>query len=217
MGNVALVFTGGDPPPPNALRSLPPADVVIAADSGLDHAMALGFPVDLVVGDLDSADPAAIDAAVAAGAAVEHHPEVKDATDLELALLAARDRGCTHVIVVGGHGGRLDHFLANALLLASPTLADLRVEARLGDARVFVVRRDHELHGEAGDLCTLLPLGGPAIGVRTEGLRFPLHGETLGPGSTRGVSNELLSSVARVSLVDGVLLAILPDPGKAKQ
>jgi thiamine pyrophosphokinase len=217
MGSVALVFAGGDPPPPDALRSLPTSDLVIAADSGLEHAMALGFRADLIVGDLDSVDPAAVDAAIAAGAAVEHHPEAKDATDLELALLAARDRGCTHVIVVGGHGGRLDHFLANALLLASSALAGVRVEARLGDAQVFVVRGEHELHGEAGDLCTLLPLGGPALGVRTEGLRFPLRGETLEPGSTRGVSNELLSSVARVSLVDGVLLAILPDPGKAEQ
>lgn len=217
MGSVALVFAGGDPPPPDALRSLPPADLVIAADSGLDHAVALGFRVNLIVGDLDSADPALIDAAVAAGAAVEHHPEDKDTTDLELALLAARDRGCTSAIVVGGHGGRLDHFLANALLLASSALSGVSVEARLGDAQVFVVRGEQELHGEAGDLCTLLPLGGPALGVRTEGLRFPLRGETLDPGSTRGVSNELLSSVARVSLLDGVLLAILPDPGKANR
>jgi thiamine pyrophosphokinase len=217
MGSVALVFAGGDRPPPDALRGLPTSDLVIAADSGLDHAVALGFPISLVVGDLDSADPKAVAAAVAAGATVEHHPEAKDATDLELALLAARDRGCTHVIVVGGHGGRLDHFLANALLLASSALAGLRVEARLGDARVFVVRGEHELHGDAGDLCTLLPVGGPALGVRTEGLRFPLHGKTLEPGSTRGVSNELLSSVARVSLVDGVLLAILPDPERGNR
>ena len=90
------------------------------------------------------------------------------------------------------------------------------MEARLGDARVFVVRRELELDGEPGDLCTLLPVGGPALGVRTEGLRFPLHGETLEPGSTRGVSNELLASVARVSLVDGVLLAIVPDPEGAE-
>ena len=93
----------------------------------------------------------------------------------------------------------------------------VNVEARLGDAQVFVVRGECELHGEPGDLCTLLPLGGPALGVSTEGLRFPLRGETLEPGSTRGVSNEMLSSPARVSLVGGVLLAILPDPGKAWQ
>ena len=150
MGSVALVFAGGDPPPPHALRSLPRADLVIAADSGLDHATALGFAVDLIVGDLDSADPATIDTAVAAGAAVEHHPEAKDATDLELALLAACRRGYTAIIVVGGHGGRLDHFLANTLLLASSEFAGVRLEARLGDAQVFVVRGEHELHGEAG-------------------------------------------------------------------
>ena len=211
MGNVAFVFAGGDRPPPEALGGLPPPDVVIAADSGLDHATALGFAVDVIVGDLDSADPAAVDAAIAAGTVVERHPEAKDATDLELALLAARTRGCERVVVVGGHGGRLDHFLANALLLASPELADLQVEARFGDARVFVVRSDQELQGAVGNLCTLLPLGGPAAGVRTEGLRFPLCRETLEPGSTRGVSNEFLVPVARVSLDDGVLLAIVVD------
>ena len=217
MGSVALVFAGGDPPPADALRNLPPADLVIAADSGLEHAVALGFAVDLVVGDLDSVDPAAIDAAVAAGAAVERHPEAKDATDLELALLArARPR------VHARHRGRRTRRSSRPLPGERAPARVLRtrrrqVEARLGDAQVFVVRDEHELHGEAGDLCTLLPLGGPALGVRTEGLRFPLRGETLEPGSTRGVSNELLSSVARVSLVDGVLLAILPDPGKAEQ
>jgi thiamine pyrophosphokinase len=216
MGNVALVFAGGDRPPPGALANLPAHDLVIAADSGLDHALALGFAVDLIVGDLDSALPASIDTAVASGARVERHDVAKDATDLELALLAARDAGYERAIVVGGHGGRLDHFLANALLLASSELARVQVEARLGDAQVVVVRDEHELHGEAGDLCTLLPVGGPAVGVRTEGLRFPLHRETLAPGSTRGVSNEFLGSVARVSIDGGVLLAVLPDFGKVK-
>jgi thiamine pyrophosphokinase len=213
MGNVALVFAGGDRPPPGALADLPAHDLVIAADSGLDHALALGFAVDLVVGDLDSADPASIDAAVTSGAKVERHAEAKDATDLELALLAARDAGCARAIVVGGHGGRLDHFLANALLLASPEFARVHVEARIGNGHVVVVRDEHELHGMPGDVCSLLPIGGPALGVRTEGLRFPLHRETLLPGSTRGVSNEFLGAVARVSLDTGVLLAILPESG----
>ncbi len=92
-------------------------------------------------------------------------------------------------MVIGGHGGRVDHFVANLLLLASPSLAALRVEARLGDAWVVVVRDHADLHGEVGDLCSLLPLGGVAHGVVTRGLRFPLRSEDLEPGSTRGVSN----------------------------
>ncbi|MEX1006893.1 MAG: thiamine diphosphokinase [Acidimicrobiia bacterium] len=215
MGSVALVFAGGDPPPPSAIADLPAADLVVAADSGLHHAVALGFRVDLVVGDLDSVDPAALDAAAAAGTTVDAHPAAKDFTDLELALQAARNRGCSRAVVIGGAGGRVDHFLANLLLLASPEFVGLDVEARVGSADVFVVRAAREVRGQPGDFCSLLALGGPARGVHTAGLRFPLRGETLHPGSTRGLSNELLEPVAQVSLDDGVLLVVLPDARKA--
>jgi thiamine pyrophosphokinase len=214
MGSVALVFTGGDPPPPSVVEDVPIADFVVAADSGLHHAVTLGFHVDLVVGDLDSVDHATLDAAAAAGSKVEAHPAAKDFTDLELALQAVRDRGCTRVVVIGGEGGRVDHFLANLLLLASPEFVGLDVEARVGSADVFVVRAARELRGRPGDLCSLLALGGPARGVHTAGLLFPLSGETLHPGSTRGLSNELLERVAQVSLDDGVLLVVLPDARK---
>jgi thiamine pyrophosphokinase len=212
MGRVAYVFAGGDSPRADVLDGLPPPDVVVAADSGLHHALALGVPVDVVVGDFDSADAVAVDAAVVAGAALVAHASAKDATDLELAVDAARDAACDRIVVVGGHGGRLDHFVANLLLLGSERFADVEVEARVGNARVYVVRTRLELTGRPGHLCTLLPIGGAAIGVRTEGLRFPLDHETLEPGSTRGVSNEFRGTDASVSLDRGALLAILPQP-----
>ncbi len=91
----------------------------------------------------------------------------------------------------------------------------MRVHAHLGNADVLVVRGGDapaHLPGPAGRLCTLLPIGGPAEGVVTEGLRWPLHDETLPPGTSRGVSNEIDELPATVALRDGVLLAILPDP-----
>jgi thiamine pyrophosphokinase len=211
---VALVFAGGEPVDGNIAAHLPDTGVtIIAADSGVEHALALGRDVDLVVGDLDSADPTAVEAAVAGGAEVRHYPAAKEKTDLELALDAARNAGARHVIVVGGSGGRLDHFLANALLLASPSFADLDVEALVGSARITVIHRDARLSGTPGDLVSLLAVGGPARGLRTGGLRFPLDGEDLLPGSTRGISNELIEPVAAVSLEHGVLLAVQPDIG----
>src|SRR5262249_28983478 len=151
----ALVFAGGDAPAPDALPAYD-ADVVIAADSGLDHALALGVHVDLVVGDLDSVTAAGLDAATAAGTAVQRHPTDKDATDLELALDAALERGASVVQVVGVGGGRFDHFLANVLLLASPRFRSARIDARVGDANVTVVRDRVELSGTPGALCSLL-------------------------------------------------------------
>jgi thiamine pyrophosphokinase len=117
------------------------------------------------------------------------------------------------VIVVGGSGGRLDHFLANALLLASPAYADIEIEALVGDARITVVHERARLSGTPGDLCSLLAVGGPARRVRTTGLRYPLDGEDLLPGSTRGLSNEFVEPVATVSLEHGAVLAVQPDIG----
>jgi thiamine pyrophosphokinase len=210
---LVLLFTGGEPVDPGIEGLLPGADLVIAADSGLAAAVALGRRVDLVIGDLDSAEPAMVQAAESAGADVERHPVAKNETDLELGLVAALHRGATHVVVVGGYGGRLDHFLANALLLASPRFATTRIEAYMGAARVTVVRDRASLLGSVGDLVSLLAVGGPATGVRTEGLEYPLRGEQLDAGSTRGVSNVFAAPSAAVSLENGVLLAVQPRRG----
>jgi thiamine pyrophosphokinase len=57
---------------------------------------------------------------------------------------------------------------------------------------------------------TLLPVQGPARGVTTDGLLYPLAGEDLLPGTSRGVSNQLLHESATVTVADGVLVAIQP-------
>jgi thiamine pyrophosphokinase len=211
---VAVVLAGGDPVDRTSLGAfaaeIDAADVVVAADSGLHLAMELGLTVDRVVGDLDSASPAAVEAARAAGAVVEIHPTAKDHTDLELALHAARDAGATRAVVLGLTGGRLDHFLANALLLASPDFAGMDVEAAAGPTRMFAVHHGVDLVGGPGAIVSLLAVGGPARGITTEGLVYPLDDETLWPGSSRGVSNEMTGATARVSLRDGTLLVIQP-------
>lgn len=211
----AVVLAGGDQLDEHlTARGLPahlPHDaVVIAADSGLHLAGRLGLDVDLVVGDLDSVDPAQLAAARDAGAQVRAHPAAKDATDLELALHEARDAGAARVVVIGGSGGRTDHLLAGVLLLAAEPFADVEVVAHLGLATLTVVRGAASLHGRPGEYVSLLALHGPARGIVTEGLLYPLEDEDLVPGSTRGVSNELSRPTAHLTLRDGVLLAVQP-------
>ncbi len=206
----ALVFAGGHPPPADRLGNLDRSAFVIAADSGLDHAIALGFTADVVVGDLDSVTPDALARARADGADVESHPAEKDETDLELALRRAVALRMQRVTVIGGGGGRHDHLLANALVLGHDDYAGVELDALVGTARLAVIRNRAELDGAPGSFLSLLPLGGPARGIRTEGLRYPLRDEVLAPGTTRGVSNEFLAPMAVVSLADGVLLAVQP-------
>ncbi len=93
------------------------------------------------------------------------------------------------VLVVASASGRLDHLLGSLLLLGSERYSGLELDAFVGDALVHVIRDERTLAGTPGELLTLLPVGGPATGVTAEGLEYPLAGETLGPGTTRGVSN----------------------------
>jgi thiamine pyrophosphokinase len=118
--------------------------------------------------------------------------------------------------VLAGDGGRLDHLLATLLLLGSPRYARLQVDAEIGAAHVHVVRGERALSAETGGLMSLLALGGPAEGVHTEGLAYPLVGETLEPGSTRGVSNVFVSDTASVRVDRGVLVAVIPASEKEK-
>ena len=110
--------------------SSPAERCVIAADSGLDAARALGLTVDLLVGDLDSVSPTGLAIAESAGTAVERHPPAKDATDAELAIDAALRQGCGHLIGVSGgpraDDPRLDHELGGLLAFARPDLGAVR-------------------------------------------------------------------------------------------
>jgi len=205
-----VVVAGGDPIDEQAVATVPPGATVIAADSGADHARRAGLRVDILIGDLDSATPATVAALEASGTEVQPHPAEKDETDLELAIGLAAARGAQHVHVLGGTGGRLDHFVANVLLLASDRWRAIRVTARMGPARVYVVRDEVVVDGTPGELITLLAVHGPAKRVTTTGLAYALHGEDLEPGSSRGVSNVFAAPTAQVRLDGGVLLVIVP-------
>ncbi len=212
MDRPVIVLVGGADPHLSVTSLLPADAFVIAADSGLHWAERLDLDVDLLVGDLDSADPEIVDRWERRGATIERHPEVKDLTDLELALDRALAHGARRLVVVGGYGGddRLDHFTANLGLLASPVYASLDLVAYMGPATVTVVRRQVRMYGRPGELVSLVPFHGPVTGVTTTGLLYPLSRAELAPGSTRGVSNEFVEPVATVTVAQGVLLAVSP-------
>lgn len=187
------------------------ADVVIAADGGANALDRLGRRPDRLVGDLDSADPALVERLAAAGTQIDRHPVDKEASDTELAVRAALAEGAGRVDLLGATGGdRLDHELANLLLLADPAFSGVELRAIVGATTVRAARGGQEmaLRGAPGDLVTLLPIGGDAGGVTTAGLRWPLDGATLRMGSSRGLSNVVVESGASVRLIDGVLLVV---------
>ena len=198
-------------PVPGSTEWLPAPDRVVAADGGSTLASRLGLVPDLVIGDLDSSELAVVQRFVEQGAEIatyEHTTKLE--TDTELAALAALRWDPASIYVLGGTGGRLDHALANVLMLTHSELAGRDVRIVEGRQEVYLGKpgRWNELHGGPGDTVSLLPLGIEVEGVRTEGLEYPLSGDTLLPGRGRGVSNVLTGTHGRVRFDAGHLLIV---------
>lgn len=183
--------------------------IVIAADGGVQHAERLGLEISIVIGDLDSLDDEARLALEAANTHMVSVAAQKDETDLELALLYATEIGVRDIVVLGAFGDRIDMSLSNLLLLSRPSFLSVHIECWYGRQTAWLIRPPgDEIHGQFGDILSLIPLEGDAEGITTHELYYPLNNEKLAFGPARGVSNVLTASVARVELGTGTLIAV---------
>ncbi len=203
-----LIFANGEMVEREWVRPyLEQASVIIAADGGTLHLMALSHPPDIVIGDMDSLTPAGRAWLETTDAQLIQHPAAKDETDLELALLLAAKYE-EEIWLFGAMGGRLDQTLANILLLAHPDLQGRQVQLIGQFERAWMINGESEIAGRPGDLVSLIPLGGEVKVRATSGLKWPLRDEVLLFGPARGVSNVMTGSAASVSLASGQLLCI---------
>lgn len=215
-----VIFANGVLADPQDARGLlRPDDRVIAADGGTHHALAAGVMPDVVIGDLDSLSPDERARVEAAGSRVISFSPRKDETDLELALGHAAREGATEIVILAALGGRMDQTIANLLLLALPELEGRDVRIVEGPQTAFLIRGHGEegaatVEGRPGDIVSLIPLGGDAVGVTTEGLEWALDRATLRFGPARGVSNVLQGERARVWLRKGLLLCVVTRDGQ---
>lgn len=207
-----LIFANGQPESGPLLdRVLTEAAeaCVIAADGGARLARHYGLTVQRVIGDMDSLTPDELDALAQAGADIQRHPEEKDETDLELALLWATEAGAEWIRIIGGIGGRFDQTLGNVYLLALPALVGCDVRLVTPTQEIYVLRPGvNHLHGQPDDTISLIPLSTSVTGIHTDNLYYPLDNERLVLGPARGISNVLVASPAQVSFSDGLLLVV---------
>jgi thiamine pyrophosphokinase len=191
------------------VAALAAADLLVAVDAGADAIARAGLVPKLLVGDMDSVDPKTRKAFEGAGVEVVLLPVAKDETDLEAALHLVVDRGADDITVYGALGGpRLDHLLGNVLLLMSPRLDGAAVRLVDDLHEVYLAQGAAQVVGAPGDLVSLLSLTAEVHEVRTEGLLYPLAGETLVRSRTRSMSNQMTGTVARVTHGEGDLLLV---------
>jgi thiamine pyrophosphokinase len=161
---------------------------VIAADSGMRHAVELGVTPELWVGDFDSSDAELIERFPH----VERktYPPAKNETDGEIATAEAIERGATRLILIGALGGeRSDHALQH--LLHAMGLAERGIDVLLmsGDEEAIpFLPGSKTIDLPRGALFSVLGFSALA-GLDILGARYPLNDFSLPFGSSRTVSN----------------------------
>jgi len=191
------------------VRSFYPDGEIYAVDGGLRVAEAAGVIPEYLVGDFDTADDALVSRYEKKCITIRHMPE-KDATDTELAVDEALNRGAGKIVLLGATGTRMDHTLANVHMLyrimkqgKTAVLWDENNRITMHN-KPFVCKRSEMF----GNYVSFLPFFGEVTGVTLKGFKYPLFGKTLTAGISLGISNEAKEDEMQVYFESGYLLMI---------
>jgi len=186
------------------------ADQLICVDSGAEHAVALGFVPQVVVGDMDSIDQTILAGFQRQGVCIKKFPAEKDDTDTALGLAEALAGHPDEIIILGATGTRFDHTLANVHLLrvALEHHVLARIINEVNEISLVAPQQPAVVEGEPGDVFSLLPLTEKVTGVCVKGVRWPLQDATFSIGNPFGVSNRLAEGKTDISIASGLMLLI---------
>lgn len=173
-------------------------ELIIAADSGYISAEKLHITPSIILGDFDSAavPPTAAELIIV--------PAEKDETDTMLACTVAIERGANELLILGGTGGRADHFLSNLFLLES--LCDNGVKATLtdGENTLRIIRDESVSVADRGGYFSIFALD--TCEVTLTNCKYPLDRCTLTRTNPFAVSNEVIGDNATVTISGKAIL-----------
>jgi thiamine pyrophosphokinase len=184
-------------------------DIIVCADGGLEYVQKCGLIPDALIGDLDSVSNDALEKLQGVGKTkIVKYPREKDYTDTQLAVDYAVEQGADEIVLLGSTGDRIDHSLANLLLLVK--LIRNNIKSCVIDEKnsIFITNNSIKLNGNIGDLVSLIPIGGDVTGIFTDGLQYRLCGATITLGDPLGISNVFTSKEIEVKIESGYLLVI---------
>ena len=185
-------------------------DIVISADGGASNTLKMGLVPDVVIGDMDSIKLKAKEEIREKSAKTIYLPTSpeKDESDTQLAVDYAISMGVKKLILLGATGGRIDHTLANIILLSSPGLEGIDARILTDNSDIFITRKPVTISGNPGKTVTLMSLSPYTYFTGTSGLKYELKEEKLQFSPVRGLSNETTEKKVYLGVREGTLLVI---------
>jgi thiamine pyrophosphokinase len=208
----AIIFANGQMERlPKGVHPLKDDTLIIAVDGGLRFCLQENIVPHLIVGDLDSVNETQLKEMQQLDVQVLRYPVDKDATDLELSLQAAINKGAQEIMILSALGARWDMTFSNVLLLASDFLNNVHVRLLDQNQEIFCIKgHGHfDLTHRKGDLLSLLPLSSSAEGITLKGMKYSLNDENMYLGTSRGLSNVIMDQKASIFIKNGILLVCI--------
>jgi thiamine pyrophosphokinase len=203
----AIISSGSISDYAGCKAKLKEADKIICADGGTRHAYNMGIMPDVIIGDLDSSSDKYISYYNDLEVPIIKYNSDKDKTDTHICLEFAMET-CDEIWLMGATGTRLDHTLANISILRMAADRGKRACIFNENNEIYVIKDKIELHGEKGDILSLLPLSTRVEGITLKGAYYPLQDAEMELGNPYGVSNKFEEKTIELSIKSGYLAVI---------
>ncbi|TVP87956.1 MAG: thiamine diphosphokinase [Alkalicoccus sp.] len=178
----------------------------IGVDRGAYTLAEAGISMEKAVGDFDSVSPGEWETIKTAVQIPDIYPPEKNETDLELAVAFAEKQKPEQIVIVGGTGGRMDHFLS-AVNLMEMSGSSLTIEDKVN--RICSLESGlHYVSRSSFPYVSFLPATETVEDLTLKGFRYDLANKTLTKKSTLCISNEWKYTKAEVFFRTGRLLMI---------
>ena len=173
-------------------------DLLIVVDGGYNHLKNKNITIDLIVGDLDSINDLPNDIETI------KYPEIKDYTDMDLAIREGIKRGYSEFIIYGALGKRLEHSITNIYLLQK--YKDYNIKLIDQNLECFVLENKTYNFKNKG-LISIFSLTDKSI-VSIKGLKYNLENKELTNSFPLGIDNQALGLDASIKVTEGVVLVM---------
>lgn len=183
-------------------------DYILCADGGARYIYNMDIKVDAIIGDLDSVDgefPEFIDKN---NIPIIKHPIEKDETDTELAIEHLIEQQCHEITLMGAIGSRMDHTLANILLLRKIASKNITGKIINENNTIFLGKDYQKLTRVDSHYTSIIPITLSGLVVTLKGFYYSLEDTHLEYGSTLGISNKIIDNEGEIFIKDGQALII---------
>ena len=201
-----VVGNGEFPSHPFPLSVLDQAPCVVCCDGGANALVESGRLPDWIVGDGDSLSE---ENRIRFQDRIHRIPD-QETNDQTKVVSFLASQGIRRIAILGATGKREDHTLGNISLLGIGLEEQIKISLVDEHNRIRMINQPLTIRKaeQYGKYVSLIPFSEKVSGVTLRGLKYPLTDYTMGGFNSLGISNEIVSDEASISLSSGQLIVI---------